>query len=666
MVKATVSGVAFSVDPVTCRPGVVIEAGAGLGENVVQGRGLPDRYRFGPRGELEEAHSTPAGSRRIGEGVARQLAEVVVSIADLAGTPQDVEWAYDGHRLHILQARPITSIAGKHVYSRRMVSDMAPGLVKPLVWSAKYAPITENVFAPIFERIAGPTGFDYSQLSARFYSRVYMNATAVGELFKRAGLPSNFFDVLTREDRAARAKLRLNARTLSALLRLAQFIRRESRIDRRVGPFLESQHRELDTYRSVDWASQTPEALLDHFARLKALHGRSQWHVVVVSLNMAIRNRLLARLIARRWPGIDPHDVIRGYGRRSSLLPFEEIRKLADEARHLDHGLVSRMAGEARAGHAAVLAASESGRRFLERFNAFMDRFGFLSANGSDFSEVPWVENPHLIWSTIGRLATTNETAPPGDAETRREAALCSVRAGFGPVRRRLFDRLHASTVRYMDLREQVSLLMTEDSYLMRRCLLALGRRLAERRIIDSPEDVFYLFDHELGPAISDPAAAMVTPGRIAARKAELAAHELLDPPDTLCGGALATLEPPTAEGLEFLSGIGASAGIVQGRARVVRDPGVDGDRLGPSDILVVPFTDVGWIPVFAGVGGVVADTGGQLSHTSIVAREFGIPAVVSVRNATRVIPDGGLITVDGAAGRVYLHPEPPLKGTLG
>ena len=95
-------------------------------------------------------------------------------------------------------------------------------------------------------------------------------------------------------------------------------------------------------------------------------------------------------------------------------------------------------------------------------------------------------------------------------------------------------------------------------------------------------------------------------------------------------------------------------------------DPGVDGGRFGPSDILVVPFTDIGWIPVLAGVGGVVADTGGQLSHTSIIAREFGIPAVVSVRHATRLIADGQDITIDGTAGRVYLHPEPALERNSG
>jgi rifampicin phosphotransferase len=403
----------------------------------------------------------------------------------------------------------------------------------------------------------------------------------------------------------------------------------------------------------------TPSELLGHFERLKTLHGRSQWFVILVSVNMLIRSRVLAKMIVRRRPGTDPRDVIRGYGRRSSLLPFEELRALAEEARRLDHALLERMAGDDTFDVAAMLSASERGRELIRGFDGFMARFGFLSANGSDFSEIPWVESPRLIWRTVGRLALQNDAAPsPAKAEARREETLALVRAGFGPLGRRLFDRLQASTVRYMECRERVSLLMTEDSYWMRRCLLALGAKLVERGTIAAADDIFFLFEEELARVLDDPVEAAAAAGRIAARRAELERDAALDPPDTLCGGELAGLAPPPpseAEGQAVLSGIGASSGVVKGLARVVRDPSHVTGPLGPGDVLVVPFTDTGWLPVLAGVGGVVADTGGLLSHTSIIAREYGVPAVVSVRNATRLIRDGQPVTVDGTAGRIYL-----------
>jgi pyruvate,water dikinase len=94
---------------------------------------------------------------------------------------------------------------------------------------------------------------------------------------------------------------------------------------------------------------------------------------------------------------------------------------------------------------------------------------------------------------------------------------------------------------------------------------------------------------------------------------------------------------------------------MAQGYASVVLDPAKAPVTLTENDILVVPFTDVGWTPLFCGIGGIVAETGGQLSHTSIVAREYGLPAVVSVKKATHLIKDGQSITVDGDHGRVYL-----------
>ena len=666
MIHSTVSGVAFSADPVTGRPGAVIEAVPGHGESLAQGRVRPDRYRAGPRGELQESHPAEAGNPLLSEDMVKRFAELVASIADHEGSPQDIEWSFDGRDVHVLQARPITSLAGRQVYSRRMVSDMAPGLVKPLVWSAKYAPINENVFAPIFESVTGPGTVDAAAISARFYSRVYVNVTTVGGILTRIGLPPNFFDMLAREDRAAPARFRPNARTLLAAFRLGRFVRRESGIDRRVQPFLESQERELDAFRSVDWASLDPDALVAHFARMKTLHGRSQRHIVLVSLNMHVRNRLLGRMITRRFPGIDPREVITGYGRKSALLAFEEIERLAGAARALDRGLLERMASDSGTEPSVELAASEPGRRLLDEFRAFMDRFGFLSASGSDFSEPPWIEHPRMVWHAVARLALAPETRRSGDAGADRAAVMREVRAGLGPIRRRIFDWLHASTIRYMHCRERLSLLMTEETYLMRRCVLALGQRLAERRVVEQAEDVFFLFDSELDRVLRDPAEAAAARSRVAARRAELAGHASVDPPETFCSDQHVTLDAPTADGLEFLSGIGASAGVLRGRAHIVSDPGSDAGRFGPSDILVVPFTDVGWIPALAGVGGVVADTGGQLSHTSIIAREFGIPAVVSVQNATRLIADGQTITLDGAAGRVYLHPQPPLERTPG
>ena len=215
-------------------------------------------------------------------------------------------------------------------------------------------------------------------------------------------------------------------------------------------------------------------------------------------------------------------------------------------------------------------------------------------------------------------------------------------------------------------------MLMTEDSFLMRRCVLALGRMLVERGVLEQAEDVFFLYADELREAVTGrtetgaAAAATVTAeaaSKVTARKAEMAADAGIDPPETISadGWNAPPRRPPASEpGLDSLSGIGASAGVVRGRARIVRDPAFEGRHLTRRDILVVPFTDIGWTPVLAEAGGVVAESGGQLSHSSIIAREFGIPAVVNVAGATRRIRTGQIVTVDGDVGLVTLHSDPP------
>ena len=105
-----------------------------------------------------------------------------------------------------------------------------------------------------------------------------------------------------------------------------------------------------------------------------------------------------------------------------------------------------------------------------------------------------------------------------------------------------------------------------------------------------------------------------------------------------------------------YLTGIGGSSGLAEGTARIIRDPADVDKALSREEILVVPFTDMSWTPFFSGIGGLIAETGGQLSHSAIVAREYGLPAVVSVKHATRLIEDGQWVKVDGTNGRVYLQ----------
>jgi pyruvate,water dikinase len=655
MVDAKAAGAAFSADPVTGQRCVVIEAVHGLGEALVQGLAKPDRYVVDARGVLAEAQPAGAGTPALEENQILRLAEIVRKVASKTKDPQDIEWAWDGADFHLLQSRPITSLVGRRVYSNKMVSDMSPGLIKPLVYSTKTVAMAQNVFGRIFTELIGPNDIDFTLFTKRIHSRIYTDITMLGELFERVGLPANFFEMMSRDERADLQRPLLTLKTLRGMLRLASFAWRHSRTADEIATFLKRHDQELEHYRQTDWLSEDPQDLLAQFDQLVHLHSESQWYVFIGPMNMMVRNRLLNRLVSQRATDVVPSDLIRGLVGLKALEPNDELQKLAAQARALGAEIQRLLIEEDDKTIRKVLSTSDEGLELVRSVDAFLRHYGFLSPNGTDFTATPWAETPTLIWHAIGRSAASPMEPATENVEAVREEARRHVQVHLNRLHRMLFDRLLASTITYIDLREHTSLLMSEDSYQMRRIFLALADHLVARGDLDQRDDIFYLMYDELRQLVEGKLKANAAQELVTARKAEMEADAQVELPNTICGDHVPTRPILPVEGQEYLVGISGSSGLAQGYARIVLDPAAAPVTLTRSDILIVPFTDVGWTPLFSGIGGIVAETGGQLSHTSIVAREYGLPAVVSVKKATHLIKDGQPITVDGDTGRVYL-----------
>jgi len=656
MVDARAAGVAFSADPVTGQSCVVVEAARGLGEAVVRGLVEPDRYVVDARGVLVEVAPAQEGALVLQEDQVLRLADVVRDIDIRAGTPQDVEWAWDGADFHILQSRPITSLIGRRVYSNRVVSEYVPGLIKPLVWSTNTTSMLKNVFGRIFTELLGPNDIDFTLIARRIHSRIYADTTMFGELFERIGLPANFFEMISRDERAGRRRPPFNLRMLCTLFRLTRFVWRYSRIADEIAAFVERHDRELEPYRRADWSSEDPRNLLVQVDKLSRLHGEAQWATFIGPINMMIRNRLLNRLVKRWAPDVVPSDLIRGLIGLKALEPNEDLRALAAQARALGDGIQRLLVEGDDKTIRAALSTSDEGRALVRQVDVFLDRYGFLNSNGTDFSQMSWIENPSLIWHSIGRAAADPVESVTEDVEAVREMAKKRVQAGLNRVQRLFFDRLLASTITYIDLRERSSLLLSESSYQMRRIFLAVADHFVARGVLGQRDDIFYLTYDEIRQLVDGKVESKVVQEWVATRRAEMEADAQLELPDVICGNYVPTRPIMPAEDQAVLIGISGSSGWAQGYARIVRDPSEAPLTLTRDDVLVVPFTDVGWTPLFPGVGGLVAETGGQLSHSAIVAREYGLPAVVSVKKATHLIREGQQIIVDGDGGMVYLR----------
>jgi pyruvate,water dikinase len=336
----------------------------------------------------------------------------------------------------------------------------------------------------------------------------------------------------------------------------------------------------------------------------------------------------------------------------------------------LVEGTASGLAGRLEEVEPPVGALPEEWSEFRSRFGAHLESFGHAIYD-LDFSKPVAADDPAPLIETLRHLIQGQGSDPyrrQKEAADRREEAVRGLNLRLRGWRRHWFNRLLVWAQRYAPLREDALGDVGLGWPLLRRMLLELGRRLVGSGVIRRPEEVFWLTESEVDELVESlQAGKRLLADKSQAvdeRKARIERESLHTPPIALPekGGAkfagvdMARWLPArtSQEAGNTLKGIGASPGQVTATARVLRGPG-DFGQMKHGDVLVAAITTPAWTPLFALASGVVTDVGGPLSHSSIVAREYGIPAVLGTGLATRRIRSGETITVDGSAGTVTL-----------
>jgi pyruvate,water dikinase len=217
----------------------------------------------------------------------------------------------------------------------------------------------------------------------------------------------------------------------------------------------------------------------------------------------------------------------------------------------------------------------------------------------------------------------------------------------------RLLALLYRRARQFRLLREKHSSLYTYTLMLFRVYYLALGDRLVQRGLLNNREEIYYLFDSELRSYFARQSSGVSFLETVEQRQAEMEQFKDLVLPEVIYGDA----PPPIiSTSIDKLSGTPTSRGYYTGKVKVVRSIN-EFPKLAQGDVLVIPYSDVGWTPLFAKAGAVIAESGGMLSHSSIIAREYNIPAVVSVSGALQ-LGDNTLVTIDGYKGEILVHSE--------
>jgi pyruvate,water dikinase len=540
---------------------------------------------------------------------------------------------------------------------------MLPGIIKPLVWSVNTS-IVNAAWIELLEEIVGPLDLRPQDLARSFGYRAYFDATTFGTVFERLGMPHDSIELMLGLPKGAETpRFTMSGAAMRHLPRMLAVGRRTLARGRWARAELREMERRHAELAAVDPAGLDDAALLGRIDEITALARRAAYANIVIPMVLLGYERTLWWQV--RAAGIDPAtiDPAATRGDRAGCDPVAELDALRGAVDELPEASRAALA----AGGAAALDTDPALTPLRRAIDRFLDRFGHLSGSSNDFSRPVWREDRDAVVDLV--LAHRPRTAGNGWVDAG------AVEARLPRLQRPAFRLLWRRSGAFVVYRQAVGAAWSRSYGLFRGTFLALGSRLVARGILGRPDDVFFLSLEEVqGLTAGDPAelpgvgTAGGSPGmpgllpsadevraRVARRRREVEEAAELVVPEVVYGDDFVPRrrgEEPAAA----LDGVPASRGVARGRARVVRGT-EDFARVATGDVIVIPFSDVSWTPLFARAAGVVAEaTGGILSHAAIVAREYGIPCVVGVTGACDAIPDGVPVVVDGTAGSVLVE----------
>jgi pyruvate,water dikinase len=709
MVDGEVSGVLFTAHPVTGRRDHTLVTSAwGAGEGVVSGLCNADEAvidRDGHEHTLTLAHKDVAVVRaESGCGTATQpvpaerrdaralpadrtgkLAAEGRRVAEAFGRPLDIEWTWDGDKIYLLQARPITRLPAPEngdgprvVWDNSNIQESYCGVTTPLTFSfalAAYTSVYEQFLRAL--GVSEATIADYQPVVRRMIGlvrgRVYYNINNWYRLLlvlpgfgrnkqdmeRMMGLdsPVDFVEdqVLGITEKMLRAP--------RLALTYARLRTRYARIDGAVERFLADFARQ---YQAADRARIPTLSFSQLMALRKGLIANmlGNWETPIINdFYVMMANGHVRRLIERAVGAGDAQrmqsQLMGGEEGIESTEPTRMLLRMAKRARG-DSELCSTLREGAPL--AALARVREHYPDFAELVGAYIEKYGDRCMGELKLETVSLREDPSFIVHTLRNFLDRPDLDPDAllaRERAQREEAWHTVTARLSLAGRVRLDRALAAARKAVKHRENMRLSRTRGFGLYRDISRALGERLFEAGCLDEPRDVFYLTGEELEGYHEGAAVSADLRGLARVRKAEYTEFARQDLPHRFetvgpvhHGNRFAASNPvPVDLAQRVLRGIGCYPGVAQARARVIMSP--EDDLALGGRILVTLRTDPGWAPLFPSASGILVERGSTLSHSAILARELGIPAVVGVPNLLKIVQDGDELRLDGGAGTV-------------
>ncbi len=688
MIPSSVSGVTFTANPVNGDRNVIVtEASWGMGAAIVDGRVSPDQYvidkttddmtsvRIADKKFMVPTQLTHSSTSRLqpvpshlrrAECLDRTQLETISCWArkaeDWFGCPQDIEWSFADDKFYILQSRPVTIMGqikdhlpkGKFVLFKPMVENFTDPLL----------PLTQDILVSMFP------------MMTVIHGRVYVNLKHL-----RALVPLKISDAnlaaLAYLGKPEASRLRLSVPRLVvvtvigfiAWLFLGVLYRRTRHMP---DDFMES-FREKTARVVQDPAVNAPDTMAALFLKNRFFEpvGNMVLMVNLAAIRYVFFLALLTGLLKRWAPELNDDAASLLTSGNPGVLSTEmgrEIRQLAVSARETPE-LAALVLREEPDRVLRQIPDCPGGEQFLSLLHTFLEKHGHRALKEFELNAIRWEEDPSPVIAMVRNylLAPAN----PADAETRvaEQRRLLETRLK-GALTRRPLEKLLAIRTRiitwlrkramyFIKLRENSRFYHIMGFYAVRRKVRATEDELLARGTLKCRDDIFYLRWTEIEDLLADRVNWEDVEDLIRLRRLDHIRLGKMRPPRTV--GIDAPEPPPAvAETVHGIQGQPASPGTCEGIARVLMDPATDAE-IRPGEILVAPYTDPAWTPLFLTAAAAVVEVGSYLSHAGTIAREYGMPCVVDAECCTTRIRTGDRIRVDGSNGTVLL-----LHGTDG
>ena len=634
MVHPTVSGVSFSKNPLTGMDEIIVEATNGNGENLLQNGITPERWvnKWG------EWIAQPDNGT-IDPDIIRMVVAKTKEIEQSYGSDVDVEWVYDGDTVNWVQLRKITSLKNTTLYSNHFAREVFPGTIKPLIWSIN-VPLVCGAWVKFFTELIGKNNIDPNDLAKSFYYRAYFNMGTIGKILEALGLPSNTLELLMEIESSGSEKpsFKPTKKTLTLLPKMLRCAFDKVRFARKIEAFLPAMKKRYLSLPIDQIGHLREKELIAEIEKLYALNEKTAYYMIITYLLMGLYNGLFKYQSRKFGVTFEDLDLTRGMDGLSEFDPTINLMELSRQFNQLNE-ITRNKIRESSYNEFLTLQGIET---FQKNVRNFMEHFGHLSDSGNDFSSIPWRESPNSILSMM-----TNDIV----GKDRLARKLDYGELHITTVKRFLLTPIYKRARNFRLYREAVGFLYAFGYGLFRTYFLALGNHFVQKGFITNREDIFYLYFDEIKEIVKKEEMDYPYINKIAQRKREINKHQDLSLPHTIFGE-----HPPpvTSHKGKTLKGIPTSKGCYTGQVRVIK--GIrDFHKLKMGDVLVIPFSDVGWTPLFIKAGAIIAESGGFLSHSSIIAREYEIPAIVSVPAACSLKNDT-VVTVDGYQGEIIIE----------